>query len=171
MPNNVNVDNNNVILKEIEDKSSTKKKPRITFVPPTLDEVEAYLDKASLVPTVITINDEALIVNARTAYNLLEKEELEMLKQNYDQDYLDNLYNNLVNAEEKWLELKLTRINKIYGYLIEDIKNLGAHYQFDKLADYYEISKVLDRMDRNDKKYIDDSNVESFKDEFDSYFI
>ena len=29
---------------------------------------------------------------------------------------------------------------------------------------------LLDRMDRNDKKYIDDSNVESFKDEFDSYF-
>ena len=55
-----------------------------------------YLDKASLVPTVITINDEALIVNARTAYNLLEKEELEMLKQNYDQDYLDNLDNNLL---------------------------------------------------------------------------
>ena len=40
---NVNVDNNNVILKEIEDKSSTKKKPREIFVPPTLDEVEAYI--------------------------------------------------------------------------------------------------------------------------------
>ena len=43
IPNNNTYNKNIYNNKEIEDKSSTKKKPRATFIPPTLDEVEAYI--------------------------------------------------------------------------------------------------------------------------------
>ena len=129
-----------------------------------------YIDKASMVPTNVVLTDEKVIVDARTAYNTLEDEHFEQLNKHYEKAYLDSLYDRLVKAEEAWLKLKMSRINKVYDYLIEAIEKLGPNYSFDKLADYYEISKVIDRLDRSDEKYIDDSNVESFKDQFDKYF-
>ena len=39
-----------------------------------------------------------------------------------------------------------------------------------KINDYYSIVKRLDIVNRHDLKYIDQSNVESFKKEFDKYF-
>ena len=94
----------------------------------------------------------------------------DLTKYGYEQAYLDSLLTNLEKAEAAWKELKMERIEKVYEYLIEDIKDLGPSYSFDKIADYYSIVEVLDRMDKNDKKYINTTNVDSFKAEFDEYF-
>lgn len=126
-----------------------------------------YLNKVVLVPTDVKLSDELIIQDARTAYNLLNQD---LTKYGYEQAYLDGLLTNLEKAEAAWKELKMERIEKVYEYLIEDIKDLGPSYSFDKIADYYSIVEVLDRMDKNDKKYINTTNVDSFKAEFDEYF-
>ncbi len=126
-----------------------------------------YLDKVLKITQDVKLSDEETIKNARTAYNLLNQD---LTKYGYEQTYLDELYNNLVNAENKWNELNSTRINKTYAYIIGEIADLGSNYSFDKLSKYYEINEMLDIIDRNDKKYIDVTNVDSFKKEFEDYF-
>ena len=76
----------------------------------------------------------------------------------------------LEKAEKAWKDLKMERINKVYEFLIEDIEALGSTYSFEKISDYYAIVDVLDRMDKYDKRYIDTTNVDKFKTEFDEYF-
>ena len=126
-----------------------------------------YLNKVVLVPTDVKLSDELIIQDARTAYNLLDQD---LTLYGYEQAYLDELLDNLENAEKAWKELKMARINKVYEFLIEEIEALGSSYEFDKIKDYYSIVEVLDRMDKNDKKYIDTTNVDSFKAQFDEYF-
>ena len=43
-------------------------------------------------------------------------------------DYLDALYENLIKAEAKWLELKMARINKVYAFLIKEINLIYSRY-------------------------------------------
>ena len=93
-----------------------------------------------------------------------------MTNYGYTSEYLDALYANLVQAETNWLELKLARINKIYAHLIEAINKLGSKYEFDKITEYYEIVEALELVDKEDEKYINTENVESFRKEFDEYF-
>lgn len=126
-----------------------------------------YLDKVVLVPTNVTLNDGNIIIDARTAYNLLNQD---LTKYGYDQKYLDSLYNNLVSAEAKYKEIKTKRINKVYGFLIKEISDLGNTYDFDKISNYYSIVKSLEIVDREDKLYIDTTNVDEFKKGFDEYF-
>lgn len=126
-----------------------------------------YLNKVVVIPTTVSLSDESIIKDARTAYNLLNQN---LTDYGYDQAYLDELYNNLVKAEKEWLELKMNRINSAYAHIISAINNLGSKYEFNKIADYYEVLAKLERVDDNDKKYIDSSNLDSFKDEFDEYF-
>ena len=117
-----------------------------------------YLNKVVLVPTDVKLSDELIIQDARTAYNLLNQD---LTKYGYEQAYLDSLLTNLEKAEAAWKELKMERIEKVYEYLIEDIKDLGPSYSFDKIADYYSIVEVLDRMDKNDKgEYLIDGTVD-----------
>ncbi|MBO5711948.1 MAG: hypothetical protein J6R47_03830, partial [Acholeplasmatales bacterium] len=120
-----------------------------------------------LIPENVSLADEQLILDTRTAYNLLNQD---LTLYGYTQEYLDGLYENLLEAEEAWLELKMARVNKAYKYLIEDIKQLGATYEFDKIAAYYDIVKALELVDRFDEKYVDRTNVDSFKKGFDEYF-
>ena len=143
-----------------------------------------YLNKVLLVPNYqeVKLEHEDLILNAKTAYNLLNQKLVstegevdpdylaELKEFGYTEEELNKLYSNLVKAEEKWLELKMARINKVYAHLIEDIKNLGSEYSLDKISDYYNVIETLESMDRNDKKYIDQTNVDSFKEGFDEYF-
>ena len=126
-----------------------------------------YLNKVVLVPTDVKLSDEMIIQDARTAYNLVNQD---LTVYGYEQAYLDELLENLEKAEAAWKKIKVERINKVYEFLIEDIKALGGTYSFDKISDYYAITDELDRMDKNDKKYIDTTNVDSFKAGFDAYF-
>lgn len=126
-----------------------------------------YLDKVSLITKDVKLSDEKIIKDARTAYNLLNQD---LTKYGYSKEYLDELYNNLVYAETAWNTMNLNRINKSYSHLIEEINQLGSTFDFNKLAKYYEINETLENVDRNDKKYIDVSNVESFKKGFENYF-
>lgn len=126
-----------------------------------------YLNKVALIPEEVSLSDEYIIQDARTAYNVLTQD---LTEYGYSKDYLDALYEKLVNAESKWNELNTARINHVYEYLIKDIESLGAKYEFTKIDEYYSIVKRLEIVDRHDKKYIDDSNVEAFKKEFDQYF-
>ena len=126
-----------------------------------------YLNKIVLIPSEVKLSDEKVIQDARTAYNLLNQD---LTEYGYEQEYLDELLENLEKAEAAWKVLKLERVNKVYEFLIEEIQALGSTYSFDKIADYYEISEQLDRMDKSDKKYIDTTNVDSFKEGFDAYF-
>ena len=80
------------------------------------------------------------------------------------------LYNNLVKAEEEWNKLNTERISHVYEYLLADIEALGSEYEFSKLKDYYSIVDRLEVINRHDLKYIDQSNVDSFKRGFDKYF-
>jgi len=126
-----------------------------------------YLNKVVLVPSNVTLNDGDVIVNARTAYNLLNQN---LTDYGYEQKYLDDLYNNLVQAEASYKEIKMNRINKVYGFLIKEISDLGNIYQFDKISDYYSIVDALEIVNRDDKLYIDTTNVDEFKKGFDEYF-
>lgn len=126
-----------------------------------------YLNKVVLVPSDVLLSDEYIIQDARTAYNALNQD---LTKYGYDQAYLDELYNNLVAAEEKWNKLNTERISHVYEYLLADIEALGSEYEFAKLKDYYSIVDRLEVINRHDLKYIDQSNVESFKRGFDKYF-
>lgn len=126
-----------------------------------------YLNKVALIKDEVTLSDGVTIQNARTAYNILDQD---LTKYGYSKDYLDGLYQKLINAETKWNEINSARINKVYSHLIEDIKNLGSTYDFNKIKDYYDIVKALEIVDRNDKKYIDTKNVDNFKTGFDEYF-
>ena len=126
-----------------------------------------YLNKVVLIPDTIKLSDELVIQNARTAYNVLTQD---LTKYGYSKDYLDGLYNKLVEAENIWNALNAERINHDYEYLISDIKALGSKYSFDKINDYKSILKRLEIVNRHDKKYIDQTNVEAFKKEFDQYF-
>lgn len=126
-----------------------------------------YLNKVSLISDDVSLSDEYIIQDARTAYNVLTQD---LTKYGYSKDYLDSLYEKLVNAETKWNALNTARISHVYEYLINDIEELGSKYDFNKINDYYSIVKRLDIVDRHDKKYIDQSNVEAFKKEFDQYF-
>lgn len=126
-----------------------------------------YLNKVSIVPTEVSLSDKKIIEDARTAYNLLSQD---LTNYGYSKEYLDNLYNNLVEAETKWNMLQSERINKVYKHLISDIEKLGNVYEFEKIADYYKIVEALENVNRDDKAYIDDKNVEEFKKGFDEYF-
>ena len=126
-----------------------------------------YLNKVLLIKDEVTLSDEYIIQNARTAYNVLTQD---LTKYGYSKDYLDSLYQRLVEAETKWNELNSARINHVYEFLIKDIESLGSKYEFSKIEDYYSIVKRLEIVDRHDKKYIDQSNVDAFKKEFDEYF-
>lgn len=126
-----------------------------------------YLDKVSLISKDVKLSDEDIIKNARTAYNLLNQD---LTQYGYSKEYLDELYNNLVTAEEKWNSLNSARINNAYEYLINEINELGSSYSFDKLSKYYEINELLKIIDRDDKKYIDVTNVDGFKKGFEDYF-
>ena len=126
-----------------------------------------YLNKVVLVPTNVLLSDEYIIQDARTAYNALNQD---LTKYGYDQAYLDELYNNLVQAEIAWNKLNTERISHVYEYLLADIKALGSDYEFSKLKDYYSIVDRLEVINRHDLKYIDQSNVDSFKRGFDQYF-
>ncbi len=126
-----------------------------------------YLNKVSMVPTEVSLSDKKIIEDARTAYNLLSQD---LTNYGYSKEYLDTLYNNLVEAEIKWNKLQSERINKVYKHLIADIEALGNVYTFEKIADYYKIVEALEIVNRDDKAYIDDKNVEEFKKGFDKYF-
>lgn len=126
-----------------------------------------YLNKVEMIPDEIKLSDELIIQNARTAYNVLTQD---LTKYGYEEEYLNELYEKLVSAEEKWNKLNSERINHVYEFLINDIESLGSKYDFNKINDYYSIVKRLDIINRHDLKYIDQSNVESFKKEFDKYF-
>ena len=126
-----------------------------------------YLNKATLIPTNITLDDKKVIEDARTAYNLLSQD---LTNYGYSKEYLDSLYNNLIEAETKWNSLQIERINKVYKYLIQDIQKLGSNYSFDKIADYYKIVEALEIVNRDDKAYINIKNVDNFKKGFDEYF-
>ncbi len=126
-----------------------------------------YLNKVSIIPTNIKINDEMIIKDARTAYNLVTQD---LTKYGYTEAYLNELLDNLTKAEAKWNEINMTRINKNYGHIIANIDKLGAVYDFNKLSTYYEIVEALKIVDRDDQKYIDTTNVDSFKKGFDEYF-
>jgi len=126
-----------------------------------------YLNKVVLIPENVELSDELIIQDARTAYNVVTQD---LTKYGYSQDYLDSLYTKLVNAETAWKALNDERINHVYEFLIKDIEALGAKYEFDKIDDYYSIVKRLDIVNRHDKKYIDQTNVDAFKKEFDEYF-
>lgn len=153
----------NIIYKLYFDYDNVKKSDYIALNTKSID----YLDKVSLISKDVKLSDGDTIINARTAYNLLNQD---LTKYGYSQEYLDELYNNLVNAEEKWNTLNSTRINKVYEYLINEINELGSTYSFDKLSKYYEINEMLEIVDRDDKKYIDVTNVEGFKKGFEDYF-
>ena len=143
-----------------------------------------YLDKVVLVPNYlnVTLDDEEIILSAKTAYNLLDQKLVsisgkedpsylaELKEFGYTEEYLNSLYDNLMKAEAKWLELKMARINKVYAHLIADIDALGSEYSFDKIAAYYDIVEQLEMINRDDKKYIDQTNVDNFKVGFDEYF-
>ena len=126
-----------------------------------------YLNKVVLVPSEVTLNDGSVIESARTAYNLLNQD---LTEYGYEKSYLDNLYNNLVQAEKSFKEIKMNRINKVYGFLIKEISDLGSVYKFEKISDYYNIINRLDIVNREDKLYIDTTNVDEFKKGFDEYF-
>ena len=126
-----------------------------------------YLNKVSLVPEEVLLSHGDIIIDAITAYNVLDQD---LTKYGYSQEYLDDLYNNLISAKEKWDELKDSRISRMYQYLIDDIKELGNKFDYTKINEYYEIVKAIDRMDKEDERYIDTTNVDSFKDELDEYF-
>ncbi len=126
-----------------------------------------YLNKVALVPTEVELNDVKIIQDARTAYNLLDQD---LTEYGYSQQYLNDLYENLVQAEEAWKKLNDARINKVYKHLIEDINALGSSYDFNKISDYYAIVEALEIVNRDDKNYIDQTNVEQFKKEFDEFF-
>ena len=126
-----------------------------------------YLNKVSKVPTKVLLSDEVIIQDARTAYNSLDQD---LTKYGYSKEYLDELYTNLVNAEIAWNKLNTERISHVYEFLIKDIEALGSVYDFNKIKDYYSIKDRLDIIERHDLKYIDQSNVDSFKKGFDKYF-
>lgn len=126
-----------------------------------------YLNKVSMIPSVVTLNDEAIINDAKTAYNQLNQD---LTKYGYSLDYLEALSQKLNEADSAWTLLKMNRINKVYAHIIKDIENLGSSFEFNKIKDYYNIIEALDIVDRNDIKYIDQTNVESFKKGFDDYF-
>ena len=126
-----------------------------------------YLNKVSMIKEDVSLSDEKIIQDARTAYNLLSQD---LTNYGYSKEYLDNLYNNLVEAETKWNTLQTERINKVYKHLIADIEKLGNTYSFEKISDYYKIVEALDIIDRDDKRYINTKNVDEFKKGFDEYF-
>ena len=126
-----------------------------------------YLDKVAMIPDRIELSDELVIQNARTAYNVVTQD---LTNYGYSKDYLDSLYEKLVNAENEWKKLNDERINHVYEFLINDIESLGSKYDFDKINEYYSIVKRLEIVNRHDKKYIDQTNVDQFKKEFDKYF-
>ena len=126
-----------------------------------------YLDKVVLIPSEVSLRDGNVIVEARTAYNLLNQD---LTKYGYEKEYLDNLYDRLVKAEAAFKEIKMKRINHAYGFLIKEIADLGSIYDFDKIASYYTIVKALEIVNRDDKLYIDTTNVDEFKKGFDEYF-
>ncbi len=161
---NANLDSYNHILYQLYfDVENIKKSDYVALNDKSID----YLNKVTNLPTKVSISDETKIKDAKTAYNLLDQD---LTKYGYEQSYLDQLYNNLVQAEEAWLELKMTRVNSIYAHLIDEINKLGNNYDFNKLADYYNILTMLERVDRSDEKYIDQTNVENFKKGFEDYF-
>ena len=126
-----------------------------------------YLNKVVKVPTKVLLSDEVIIQDARTAYNALNQD---LTEYGYSKEYLDRLYDNLVKAEAEWEKLNTERISHVYEYLLKDIEALGGVYDFNKLSDYYSIKDRLDIIERHDLKYIDQSNVDSFKKGFDKYF-
>ena len=52
----------------------------------------------------------------------------------------------------------------------KEISDLGSVYKFEKISDYYNIINRLDIVNREDKLYIDTTNVDEFKKGFDEYF-
>ena len=164
LPNNKDVEGyDNILYKLYFNLDEVKTSEHISMNKYSID----YLNKIVLVPTEVKLSDEMIIQDARTAYNLLNQD---LTEYGYDQEYLDELLENLEKAEKAWKDLKMERINKVYEFLIEDIEALGSTYSFEKISDYYAIVDVLDRMDKNDKRYIDTTNVDKFKTEFDEYF-
>jgi len=133
-----------------------------------LDEYSLdYLNKVSLIPDEVLIIHGNIIMEAKTSYNLLKQD---LTKYGYSQEYLDSLYNKLIKAEETWNELNDARIQKTYKYLIEEIQELGPDYSHDKIKLYNTIIKEINLISKEEKRYLDISNVESFKDGLDQYF-
>lgn len=128
-----------------------------------------YLDSIVLVPNFdeVHFNDKNVIETARNAYNLLKQDLTDF---GYEKQYLDELYTNLVKAEEKYTQLMSERIGIKYEYLISTINSLGSTYSYDKVSQYYEILDLIKLVDKEDLKYIDQSNVEGFKKGYTEYF-
>lgn len=126
-----------------------------------------YLNKVQLIPNDVKLNDEMIIKDARTAYNLVTQD---LTQYGYTEEYLNGLLTNLSNAETKWNELKMAKINKNYSHILANIEALGSTYDFNKISTYYEIVEAMRIVARDDKKYIDTTSVDSFKKGFDEYF-
>ena len=155
----------NIIYKLYFNLDSATKSDYIALDKYSLD----YLDKIALVPyrDDVKLSDEKIIQAARGAYNLVTQD---LTQLGYDKSELDDMYNNLVEAEKAYLEIKMERINKIYGHLIESIEALGTQFDYSKISLYNEIVELLEKVDREDIKYIDEESVEEFKDAYNEYF-
>lgn len=126
-----------------------------------------YLDKIVLVPTgKITLKDDKAITDARAAYNALRQNLKDF---NYDMDELNALYENLVRAEKDYKELKTAQVSSRYVDLIAEIKALGSEFNISKVDDYAKLALELQKIDENDKEYMDTSNVDNFKINYENY--
>ena len=164
IPKNKNVSGYDNILYGLYFDLETMEKSKYT----ALDHISIeFLDKINLVPEVVNLNDKLIIEDARRAYNALKQDLTDF---GYTKDEVLAMEALLVSAESQYKNLMTQRINKIYGYLIEEINELGPKYQFNKIADFHKILGDLNLIDKEDKKYIDTTNVEKFQEEYQEYF-
>ncbi len=126
-----------------------------------------YLEKIKLVPASdISLKDEKIVVEARTAYNSMKQNLLDF---GYSQEEIREMNQRLISAEAVIQELKLAKINKKYKVLIQDIQELGSQFSLGKIEIYTEIAEELREINNSEKAFIDTANVDSFKAGYEQY--
>lgn len=124
-----------------------------------------YIDTVNSLPENITLKDKDAILNGRTYYNALNQD---LTKFGYSSADVTDLALKLEDAYNTYYDLKSEQVSKTYDYLVDDINNLGS-FSISKLDEYLAILRNVNKIDQEDRQYLDTSKLDAFQAQFKAY--
>ncbi len=123
-----------------------------------------FLEKVQYVPTgTVTLQDEEAITGAKTAWNAVKQD---LTQFGYTQQELDAMVKRIDDAASQIEALKSARVQKKYSVLVQDINDLGS-FALSKMDTYKSLMIRYNELEKEEKKYIDSTNLDNFKKAYD----
>ena len=126
----------------------------------------SFLKYINQIPTNPTLNDEALILKTKSAFNAMKQD---LHNYGYTDEEIKAMTDKINNASRVIDSLKDKYIKEQYSVLLANIEKLGTEFKFENISLYNDIMNTINSMDKNDKKLIDITSVEEFRKNYAAY--